>query len=119
MNNLKCSKLIPVSVRLFFIGLAIAGFTGEASAQRAFCTEGSVIDCAGECDGKKIFDECQVCDGSGKTNYNTAQAGPTSTYESHRSPRSIAKFNRNCDSQLDVGMGSEIGRIKPRRWGVV
>jgi hypothetical protein len=48
--------------------------TAQAQIQ-GFCAEGAIIDCAGECGGSKVFDECKVCAGPGKTSYNTAQAG--------------------------------------------
>jgi hypothetical protein len=58
-------------------GLAFASLQPITNvyAQDAFCAEGAIVDCKGNCGGTERFDECKLCSGKGKHSYNTAQAG--------------------------------------------
>jgi hypothetical protein len=70
-----CRNFIAASFALLLSSTAPFLKISSAHAEQAFCAEGAIIDCRGECGGSELFDECKVCAGSGKTTFNTAQAG--------------------------------------------
>lgn len=74
MKKLICTIAVPVlalCLLLLSTGFPRILMTSEGDP----CVEGLVPDCLGVCGGSAVFDECGVCDGSGKTGYTTAQAG--------------------------------------------